>query len=332
MIIFDIHFTTPIFLYVLPVILIIFYFLYYFINKKNTQKFLFIDDIKKVFWSFSFLYYFELFLLLLIIITFFLLFANPHKVNVEQKVKKNGIDIVFAFDVSGSMEAKDILPSRLEWAKWVIVQFLDKLKTDRVWLVVFAWRPYSSIPLTFDYNILKETFSNLSTSVLNQRTSELNWTAIWDAILMAWNLFKNKGIENEDNDIEREKIIILITDWDATKWVDPILASKWAKKDWIKIYTIWVWSEKGYIDRMYRIPPMNDKNLKEIAKISDWNFYRVTDNNTLKTVFKDLEKLEKNDIEIEVKKSYTEYYNIFLYTLIFLFMIYMWFKSIIFRR
>ena len=285
--------------------------------------------LKKVFWKNTYKIYLATALLWLILLNFIVLLANPNTTNVSEKIKKNWIDIVLALDVSGSMEAEDLKPNRLESAKRVINNFIKNLKTDRVWLVVFAWKPFTSIPLTFDYNILSETLSRLNTNIINQQKSWLNWTAIWDAILMSKTLFKTP-ISDEKQKKNREKVIILLTDWDANVWVDPVIAGLAAKKENIKIYTIWIWSKKwGYITyniwgflQKQKIPPLNDKALKQIAKDTWWEYFRATNNTVFKQIFDRLQKLEKNDIEVEVKKEYSEKYDIFIYSLVFLLLLF----------
>jgi len=319
----NITFLNPEYFWLLIFIPIILYFFY----KKQKQ---WIDlasfsDVQKVFKKNSYKFYLTILLLWVILVNFIIILANPNSTNISEKIKKNWIDIVIALDVSGSMEAQDLKPNRIEAAKWVINWFIKKLKTDRVWLVVFAWKPFTSIPLTFDYNILSETLSRLNTNIINQQKNWLNWTAIWDAILMSKTLFKTP-ISDEKQKKNREKVIILLTDWDANVWVDPVIAGLAAKKENIKIYTIWIWSKKwGYITyniwgflQKQRIPPLNDKALKQIAKDTWWEYFRATNNAVFKQIFDRLQKLEKNDIEVEVKKEYSEKYDIFIYSLVFL--------------
>lgn len=302
--------------------------LIYFFYKKDSKwiNFLYFWDVKKVYKTNSKMFYIKYILLILILINFVIILANPNTTNVSEKVKKNGIDIVIALDISWSMDAEDLKPSRIEAAKKVINNFIWNLKTDRLWLVVFAWKPFTSIPLTFDYNILKETINRLWTNNINQQKRGLNWTAIWDAILMSKTLFKAPKDESKEDYSKREKVIILLTDWEANVWVDPILAWLSAKKQWIKIYTIGIWSKKwwyityniwGFLQKQ-KIPPLNDTNLKKIAEETWWLYFRADDNNTFKSIFNELQHLQKNDINIEIKKSYKEYYDIFIYSLVIL--------------
>ena len=303
-------------------------FLVYFFYKSQSRgiNFIFLRDIKEVFKKSSYLFYLKILLACLVLINFIILLANPNIANISENVKKNGIDIVIALDISGSMEAEDLKPNRIEAAKNVINNFIWELSTDRLWLVVFAWKPFTSIPLTFDYNILNETITRLWTKNIDQQKSWLGWTAIWDSILMAKTLFKAPKDESESDYKKREKVIILLTDWDANAWVDPVLAWLAAKKNWIKIYTIWIGSEKWGIitynvwpfKKQQKIPPLNDKSLKQIAKDTWWKYFRADNNKTFNDIFKELSKLDKNDINIEIKKEYSEYYKYFLYSLIIL--------------
>lgn len=313
--IFQIEFLNPEYF----LILLIFPIFVYFFYKIRSKRAIFspFDDLNSVFKSSSFLYFFKIFLIFLILFFLSIILANPNKVNILEKDKKNWIDIVFALDISESMNAYDLNPTRLELAKKLISDFIKKQNTNRVWLVVFAWKPFIWIPLTFDYNILAETIKNISSSTINQKN--LSWTAIWDAILMSKNIF-------DENDKKREKIIILLTDWDANTWIDPKIAAKFTSEKNIKIFSIWIWWEKeAFVDykvwpftEKVSIPPLNDESLQEISKISFWKFFRATDNKTFENIFKDLEKLEKTDIEILSKKTYKDFYDFFAYILSFL--------------
>jgi len=336
----NIEFLNKWYFYLLLLIPIIIYFYY----RKQSKWIIFnhLKDIKKVFGGNSTKFYAKPLLLILILINFVLILANPNTTNVSQKVNKNGIDIVIALDISGSMEASDLKPTRIEAAKAVIGNFIQTLKTDRLWLVVFAWKPFTSIPLTFDYNILTETISRLWTNNIDQQRRWLSWTAIWDSILMAKTLFKAPKWESEEEYKKRGKVVILLTDWDANVWVDPKLAWLSAKKEGIKIYTIWIWSEKwGIISynvwpfkKQQRIPPLNDRDLKQIAKDTWWVYFRADNNNTFQAIFDELSKLEKNDINIEIQKEYSEYYEYFIYSLVLLLIIfvYLWLTWVDMRR
>ncbi|MDD2871028.1 MAG: VWA domain-containing protein [Candidatus Gracilibacteria bacterium] len=301
-------------------------FLSYLFYKKQKSgiNFIFFQEIKNTFKNHNYTFYIKNILLVLILLNFIIILANPNKTNVSEKVEKNGIDIVIALDISRSMEADDLQPNRIEAAKSVISNFISKLKTDRLGLVVFAGKPFTSIPLTFDYNILKETIERLDTNNIDQNQRGLSGTAIGDSILMAKTLFKAPKGEDEKDYEKREKVIILLTDGDANVGVEPVLAGLSAKDMGIKIYTIGIGSKDGgYITnsngpfkQQQKIAPLNDKTLKQIASDTNGQYFRAENNNTFQEIFDQLSKLEKNDINIEIKKQYSEYYTYFLYSLI----------------
>lgn len=313
--IFNIHFLNPEY-FLLLIFLPIFIF---FLVKKSKKNPIFsgFDDLKKIFKTNSFVYYLKIFFIVSIFSIFCILLANPNFENISEKEKKNWIDIVLALDISDSMNAEDLQPNRLELAKKLIWNFLEKQKTNRVWLVVFSWKPFVSIPLTFDYLVLQETLKNIDNKTINQTI--LGWTAIWDAILTSKNIF-------EEEQKDREKIIILLTDWEANVWIDPKIASLSAKEEKIKIYSIWIWWENEaflkyqvwWFIQKVSIPPLNDKFLKEISDETKWKFFRATDNKTFENIFEELEKLQKTDLEEEKQKTYKDFYDFFAYILIIL--------------
>ena len=330
MILTDIEFLNKIYF----LLLILLPFVVYIFYKKQTKwiNFIFFNDLKSIFKNNSYIFYIKIILLFLIFINFILILANPNKTNISENIEKNGIDIVIALDISWSMEADDLKPNRIDAAKSVISNFIKKLKTDRLWLVVFAWKPFTSIPLTFDYNILTETITRLWTNNIDQQQNWLGGTAIWDSILMAKTLFKAPKNSDKKDYKDREKVIVLLTDWDANVWVEPILAWLSAKEDWIKIYTIWIWSKEwGYISynswpfqQKQKVAPLNDTTLNKIALDTNWKYFRADNNYTFESIFDELSKLEKNDINIEIKKEYSEYYKYFIYSLVILLWLFMY--------
>jgi len=315
--IWNLNFLNSIFIYLIPIIIILFLAFNYFLFRNKSINLNIVFDLKQA-WFNNYFYYFKQFLIIIILIIFLVILADPNKINVEKNIKKNWIDIVIALDISKSMEAVDLKPNRIEKAKQTISGFIEKQNTNRVWLVVFAWKPISSVPLTFDYNILTETLNNLSTDSLNQNVRWLEWTAVGDALLLWKNLFKK--------DSSWEKVIILLTDWDANTWVDPVVASKLLYEEKIKVYTIWIWSLEWWTVKMnnwlfeqeVKIPPLNVTALQEISNNTNWYFFRATDNDSIEKIFNKLEELEKNDIEVKVIKSFENYYEFFINILIIL--------------
>ena len=332
---FNIELTQKYYLLLLPILLLLLYFYYKKIFRFSSFSAL--KDVYHIFKVKNSLFYLEIVILWIILTLFTIILANPNKVNVSDSSKKKWIDIVFLLDISKSMESQDLKPSRIEAAKSILYKFVGNLKTDRVGMVVFAWVPFTSIPLTFDYNVVKETIKSISTDKINQNNPEMNWTAIWDAILMWVNLFK-PGLWIKKQDYEkRQKIMILLTDGDANKWVNPILAAKLAKSKWIKIYTIWIGSKSWwyikynnwFFVQTIRIPPLKAETLKQIASLTNWSFFRATDNDTFEKIFNMLKGLTKQNIKVKVKKDYKPYYQVFDYLLLFFMWVFIYLR---FRR
>jgi Ca-activated chloride channel family protein len=265
----------------------------------------------------SSLFFLKLFLISLIFIIFLFIASDPHSLNTKEKNTKNWIDIVLILDISKSMDATDLSPTRIEKSKQVLQKFISAQNTNRVWLIVFSWAPFIWIPLTFDYEILTESIKGLNTDSLNWNTRLFNWTAIWDALLLSKSLFETI----DDKSKTREKTVILLTDWDANKGVDPSLVADLLKKENIKIYSIWIWSEKWsfveinnwFFSQKVPIPPLKSEWLKEMSKKTWWYFFNWKDDDTMEKIFKKLEELEKNDIEVEVDKIFKELYSPFVY-------------------
>ena len=303
--------------------------LYLFYKTKNYNlKFKFLDDIEKVFWNKNKYFKINLALTFILITLFSILIANPNLKQNKTKINKNWIDIVLVLDLSYSMIAEDITPNRLEVAKEVLANFASELKTDRLWLILFSGKPFTSIPLTFDYDFVKKYVQNITIDSINQDYQHLQWTAIWDALLYGFNLFETSPVSGINGD-EREKIIVLLTDWEANRWLDPLQAIKYIKEKNIKVHTVWIWWEKDtyvtinniFWQQKIAIWWIDEKNLKAIASLTNWLYYRADSNETFKKIFEKLNLLQKKDLEIEDFSILENYYKPFIYAIFFVFYI-----------
>ena len=119
------------------------------------------------------------------------------------------------------MLAEDITPNRLEAAKKTIDTFISKRESDRIGIILFAGKPFASVPLTFDYDAVRNILSETTTDTIDQRIPGLSGTAIGDGILSATDML----MRNADTAHPRAKIIILLTDGEANVGVDPMLAA-----------------------------------------------------------------------------------------------------------
>ncbi len=321
--IFDIHFFQDFYFYTLFLVALFLYF-YLKIQRKDFVFMKLYKNEKKLFSGIIF--YLKLILVLFILFIFITIFSDPYKLNIKEKINKNWVDIVLVLDVSKSMDALDLSPSRIEKSKQMLYEFVSKQKTNRVWLVIFSWAPLVWVPLSFDYDILTESIKNLDTNSLDSRF--LDWTAIWDALLLAKNLFETKDEKIKD----RQKIIILLTDWDANKWSDPLLVAELLKKESIKIYSVWIWSKKGwfiklnngFFEQQVAVAPLKVDSLKLISKKTKGYFFRAWDDENMEKIFDKLQQLEKNDIKVEINKNFKETYYPFVYLiLVFIFTLFL---------
>ncbi|MBW7954931.1 VWA domain-containing protein [Candidatus Gracilibacteria bacterium] len=328
----NIVFTSYLFGFLSFIIGVIFLYLYYISNRKNGIKFQFIKDIEKVFGRSKKYFFINIILIFLIIITFSRLVANPMIKNKQTENIKNGIDIAIVLDLSYSMIAEDIKPNRLEVAKEVISNFTSSIKTDRVGLVLFSGTPFTSVPLTFDYEFITNYIKNISIKTINQNYGHLQGTAIGDGLLYGANLFN-------DND-KREKVIILFTDGEANRGIDPLEAIKYINTKNIKVYTVGIGGNKDtyvnfktiYGNQKVEVGGIDEENLKAIANLTGGKYYKANTTETFKEIFDKLDLLSKNGIKVKTFEYLTPYYKDFVYMLFYLIGIYVLFNLFYYLR
>lgn len=258
-------------------------------------------------------------LILWISLCFSALISLPYQNNSTKTLIRDGIDIEIVLDLSYSMNAADLTPSRLEVSKKVLENFIWEMKSDRVWIILFSWKPFQSVPLTFDYDFLTDFISEISADTINQNNPSLAGTAIGDALILAADTL-------EKDTPEREKIIILVTDGEANKGLDPMIALKLLQDKKIKTYTIGVGKDDAsYVEVvtpwwfLQRIPvwPVDEETLKKIASATQWEYYRADSWNSFENILENIASLESSEIEFEVISFYTPtFWLVFLLLLI----------------
>lgn len=261
-------------------------------------------------------------ILMIVLALMVLALARPQKTNEKVEQWTEGIDIMLALDISKSMQMEDFVPNRLEAAKNVGRNFINGRKQDRIGLVVFSGDAFSLTPLTTDYDLLKSYLNNLNFDMI-----EKTGTAIGSAIGVVTNRMRESN--------SKSKVCILLSDGSNNAGnLDPIAATKLASAFGIKIYTIIVGKEglvpygKDIFGRTQMVENEIDESImREIAKLSDGEFFRVTDNQALSQVFKRIDKYEKAEIKETRFKNTADYYYIYLYWAISLFLIWMLLKS-----
>lgn len=212
-----------------------------------------------------------------------------------------GTDIVVALDVSTSMLARDFNPDRFEAAKDVASQFITGRESDNIGMVIFAGESFTLVPMTTDKTVLINYIQDINMGML------VDGTAIGDGIATSINRIKNGKAKS--------KSIILLTDGsNNTGVVAPLTAAEIAKNLGIKIYTIGVGKNGeaeypvgiNYYGKMeYQMMPVviDEATLQSIASMTGGKYYRATDKNVLKEVFKDIDQLEKTEIDV---KNFTQ--------------------------
>ncbi|MFL9845421.1 vWA domain-containing protein [Flavobacterium rhizosphaerae] len=156
--------------------------------------------------------------------------VNPKIGTKTETVKREGVDIVFAIDVSKSMLAEDVAPSRLEKAKQIVSQIINNLGTDRIGIIGYAGSAYPVLPITTDYSVAKMFLQNMNTDMVSSQG-----TAIGDAIELAETFY---------DDPQTSKLLILVTDGEDHGQGSEEAAAE-ARKKGIKIITVGVGTEKG---------------------------------------------------------------------------------------
>lgn len=213
------------YLFALVPILIILFWLSHLIKKKALQKFGEMNIISQLMPYASFTRPVYKFAILILALSFVIIgISGPQFGSKLQKIKRKGVEVIIALDVSNSMMAQDIQPNRLERAKRAISKMVDKLNNDKVGLIVFAGEAYTQLPITTDYASAKLFLSTISTDIV-----PIQGTAIGSAIQLATRSFTP--------DSEASKAIIVITDGENHE-DDAVTAANTAKEMGITVHTI----------------------------------------------------------------------------------------------
>lgn len=313
---------NPIFFYgfLLIPLLIMIWWVWSLSKKKNLAIALIKKDIK---WSPSALLRHLPNLIFLLFVSLILVaLARPQKTNEKVEQWTEGIDIMLVIDISESMQIEDFKPNRLEAAKDVARKFISGRFQDRIGLVVFSGEAYSRSPLTSDYDLLGEYIDGISFDLI-----EKSGTAIGSSLAVATNRMRESD--------SKSKVLILLSDGDNTAGnIDPITAAELASAYDIKIYTIAIGKEgkvpfgKDFFGRTrYVENTLDETTLRKIAEIGQGQFYRVSDNQALESVFTLIDKYEKAEIKENRFRDTTDFYTIYLKWAMAFFLLWMLLKS-----
>lgn len=238
--------------------------------------------------------------------------ARPRTVDVTTDIKKTrGIDIVMSIDISASMLAKDFSPNRLEVVKEVASEFVDNRPNDRIGLVVFSGESYTKTPVTSDKTIVQNTLKDI---VYSDQIE--GGTAIGMGLATAVNRLKDSEAKG--------KVIILLTDGvNNTGFIEPKTASDLALEYDIKVYSIGVGTmgtalSPVAIDRRGEFQYRNTKVeidedlLQEISNLTGGQYFRANNEDKLKSIYEEINKLEKTEIKETKYYNYDEKYPIYV--------------------
>jgi len=313
-----IRFEHPKFLYllfILPVLVLIFY-LYMAWKRRSLLKFgdfLIVSNLVPNLSGVRNVIKFFLFFTAVAMIIFGM--ANPQIGSKLEEVKRKGVDLVIALDVSNSMMVQDIKPNRLTRAKMAISRLIDRLEGDRLGIIVFAGKAFTQLPITHDHAAAKMFLESISTNSVN-----VQGTAIGAAISQSMASFQENNLKN--------KAIIIISDGENHE-DDPISAAEIAVKNNIVIHTIGMGSPEGAPIPVFNgskiggykkdrdgntvISKLDEQTLRRIASIGNGSYTRATNIDIgLDKIFDGIKGMEKQEYDSKVFSNYESRFQYFI--------------------
>ncbi len=255
--------------------------------------------------------------------------ARPQSGERFEEITTEGIDIMLAVDVSGSMRAEDFKPqNRLQVAKEVVQEFVKGRKGDRIGMVAFAGRSYTQCPLTMDYGVLLTFLDKMEIGMIE------DGTAVGMAIATAVNRLKDSRAKS--------KIIILLTDGrNNAGEIDPLTAAKLARTFGIKIYTVGVGKPGGapmpiddpLFGRRYVMVDndLDEATLGKIADTSGGMYFRAKDKESLRRIYQQIDQMEKTTVEVNKYTRFDELFPYFIIPALSLLLLEIIIKNTVFR-
>lgn len=254
--------------------------------------------------------------------------ARPQSSNAYSTESTEGINIVLALDISGSMLAKDLQPNRFEAAKSVAGEFVSSRPYDNIGLVVFAGESYTQCPLTTDHAVLLNMINGVEMGLVN------DGTAIGSGLATAVNRLKEIK--------EGSKVVILLTDGtNNSGTIAPVTAAEIAASFGIRVYTIGVgtmgealYPIQTYLGVEYVSMPVeiDEVSLKQIASATGGQYFRATDNNSLHKIYEEIDQLEKVKLKVESFTQKEELFPPYLWAALILLFAALLLRSTLFRR
>ena len=242
--------------------------------------------------------------------------ARPQSSSTNSTSNIEGIDIVMAMDVSGSMLARDLKPDRLTAAKQVASDFVKDRPGDRMGLVIFSGETFTQVPLTTDHGVMLNMLAEMKNGLID------DGTAIGDGLATAISRLKDSEAVS--------KVVILLTDgMNNAGSVDPYTAAEIAKLYGIRVYTIGVgtygtapYPVQDFFGRtvMQQIKvEIDEKLLTTIANSTGGKYFRANNNKKLDEIYQEIDKLERSKIEVtEFRRLHEEFYPLVAWAIVLL--------------
>ena len=231
--------------------------------------------------------------------------ARPVNVNTSSEVTTEGIDIVLAMDISGSMLARDFEPDRLEAAKEIAAEFVADREGDRLAVVAFAGEAFTQTPLTADQATVQTMLARLRSGVVD------DGTAIGNGLATAINRLRESGAKS--------KVVVLLTDGVNNRGqISPLTAADIARDLGIKVYTIGVGSRGkapypavdifGNQTVVMAEVEIDEKLLRDISERTGGEYFRAEDNEALSEIYAQINEMERSEVQVTKHTTYDELY------------------------
>lgn len=234
---------------------------------------------------------------------FIVALARPVNITEEHETTTDGIDIVMAMDISGSMLARDFTPDRLTSAKHLAAEFVANRRGDRIAVVAFAGEAFTQAPLTSDQAVVETMLSRLRSGVVE------DGTAIGNGLATAINRLRESGAKS--------KVVILLTDGVNNRGqISPLMAAEIARDMGIKVYTIGVGTRGrapypavdmfGNKTTVMADVEIDEELLREISSMTGGKYYRAVNDEALREIYAEINELETSKVQVTNYQTYEE--------------------------
>ncbi|MBE9667291.1 VWA domain-containing protein [Mucilaginibacter boryungensis] len=253
--------------------------------------------------------------------------ARPQSSLSWQNSTTEGIDIIIASDISGSMLAEDFKPNRLEAGKAIAIDFIKNRPDDRIGLVIFSGESFTQCPLTIDHDVLINLYQDIKYGMIE------DGTAIGEGLATAVNRIKDSKAKS--------KVIILLTDGSNNMGsIPPLTAAEIAKQFGVRVYTVGIGTH-GMAPMPFQTPQgtvyqnmlvdIDEGTLTRIANVTGGKYFRATNNAKLKTIYETIDKLEKAKIDVTQYHKKTELFLPFALVALFFLLLEFILRNTLFR-